>query len=188
MPARPRWWSADRDGDAATGALLSAPRAGRTAAAAGGARGSFGLAARKSVLDAGQRGADHRLRRIDRLGGAAGGAVFPHRRGVVRERSDRVPRRAGAAGARRMLAVRADVAVVFRLWLLSGRPALAGRSVLCGAGLRHRLAAAAVRAAPRHRCAVRLRRAAGAVVRACCTARRGWGSRWCRPRCGAAFS
>ena len=84
---------------------------------------------------------------------------------MVRSRPRSLPRLARAAASGRLLGVRARVVFLFRLWLLPDRRALAGGSVLFGFGGRHRLAAMAVGAAPRHRRRLFLHRAAGSVVR-----------------------
>ncbi len=75
-------------------------------------------------------------------GHSAGDPLPVHRCGVERDRSRRVPGRAGRRG-RRLLGVRARAAAVFHLRLLSDPAALARRSVLRHAGVRRRLDAVA---------------------------------------------
>ena len=99
-----------------------------------------------------------------RLGGAAIAAVFRVRRGVVGLRPRGLPRHAATSATGRLLGLRARLVFLFRLRLLSDRPALARGSVFHGAGIRYRLAGLAVGAAPRHRRGLFLRRAADPVL------------------------
>ena len=140
--------------------------------------GAFGLAARKSVFDAGQRGADHRLRRIDRLGGAAAGAVFPHRRGVVREPIATAC--LAVAGAPQPGAcwpfVRAWLSYfVYGFYPLGQRWRVDLFFAALAFGIVWLLRLS--RAAPRHRRAVRSSSCCRSCRSCCCTARRGWGLR-----------
>ena len=176
MGRRSPSWSADGDGGVDR-QRLSARRAGGTSAAAGGAHRRARLAARQSVLFAGEYRADADLhlcsssgwcRRLLRF------FVFD----AVWSAADR--RRCLASPANpnsgRLLGLRARLVLLFRLWLLSDRRALARRSVFRGTRLRHCLARLAVGAAPRPRRAVFFRRAADPVL--CAVKRRTAG----RPR------
>ena len=141
-------------------------RADRAAAAAARRRRRARLAAAEPVLDAVQHRADRHLRAAAGLDRAAARQVPAHRCGVERRRAARLP---AASRAHREVgacwAFVGDRLQLFHLRLLSDRRALAGRRVLRAAGVRHRLAAVARRAAPRSRRGLFLRRAADRVLR-----------------------
>ncbi len=139
--------------------------AGAAAGAVGTGRG-VRLDARPSFLQSGQHRADHPLCGADRLASAAAGSLFSDRRGVVGNRSRRLPRFAGASESGRLLGVHPRLVLLFRLWLLSARRTLARRRVLCCSGVRRRVAVAAVDAAPRPRRVVFFHRLADPVLRA----------------------
>ncbi len=119
-----------------------------------------GLAARQSALVARECRAYGYLHEPDYLGGATAAALPPDRRRLVGKRSHGLPGHRSESRSRRLLGVRARVVLVFRLWVLSDRAALARRRILCRAGFRHRLAGVAEGAASRSRLDLLFRRAA----------------------------
>ena len=126
--------------------------------------GVFGWLREKSLLVTRQYRAHAGLHFVYRLDRAATLAIPCARCGVVGRRPASLSCFAGTTRAGRVLGVRPRLVVLFRLWLLPDRRALAGRCVLPGAGVRHRLARLAFGAAPRHRRGLFLYCAAGLVL------------------------
>src|SRR5580700_5309833 len=164
MRAPSRLWSADGDGrNLRHAAPVSAPVPGGAVATAAATNRCDRLVARQAFRLAGRHRAHRVLPVADRLVCAATAALRADRRGMVGSGPQCLSRLAGATAPGRLLGIRARVVLLFYLWLISARSTLAGRSVLFGAGVRHRLAVVAECAAPRYRGVVFFRRAADPV-------------------------